>query len=97
MLLQPHPFLWTAIENTRMIRFFPPPRFRAPADVAVAAAEMARRRTPCQTRNRSGTQWAPPPTPHTSDAHRRAVHIPNSDLLDKTVEQRLFRRPPDLS
>ena len=25
-----------------------PPRFRAPADVAVAAAQMARRRTPCQ-------------------------------------------------
>ena len=30
-----------------------PPRFRAPADEAVAAGQVARRRTPCQSRDRA--------------------------------------------
>src|SRR5438874_3967501 len=66
-----------------------PPSFRTPADVAVAAAEMAWRRTPRQTRDR------PAVSPHDIFqmlAHRLLI-AQIVMVLDEAVEQRLFRRP----
>src|SRR5436305_14731981 len=66
-----------------------PPRFRTPTDVAVAAAEMTWRRTPCQTRDR------PTVTPYDIFqmlAHRLLI-AQIVMVLDEAVEHRLFRRP----
>ena len=70
-----------------------PPRFRTPADIAIAAAEMARRRTPRQARDR------PTLRPH-DILQMLAYRLFISQIVmvfDETVEQRLFRRPSDLS
>src|SRR5256885_12858892 len=66
-----------------------PPRFRIPTDVAVAAAEMAWRRTPRQTRDR------PTLSPHDilqMLAHRLLI-AQIVMVLDEAVDHRLFRRP----
>ena len=64
----------------------PPARFRAPADIVVAAAQMTRRRTPRQTGNR------PPVRPHQilqMFAHRLLI-AKVMMLFHQTVEQRLI-------
>ena len=70
----------------------PLPRVHAPADIAVAAAQMARRRTPCQARDR------PPLRPYQilQMLANRLLVTEVMMLLHQAVEQRLVARSPDL-
>src|SRR3954466_569533 len=79
-------------QKTRVVCDTPnvaPPRSRTPTDVAVAAAEMAWRRAPRQTRDR------PAVSPHDilqMLAHRLLISQIVM-VLDEAVEKRVFRRP----
>src|SRR6516162_3365991 len=64
----------------------------APADVTVAAAQMARRRTPGQARDRSA--FGPDQILQLL-AHRLLI-AQIMMMLDEAVEQRLLRRSPHL-
>ena len=69
-----------------------PPRFRAPADIAVAAAQMARRRTPRQAGDRTALR----PDQILQVLPDRLFIAEVMMLLHQAVEQRLVGRSPHL-
>src|SRR3954447_5547740 len=66
--------------------------FRAPADVAIAAAQVAWRRTPCQTRNRPALR----PYQIFQMLSNRLLVSQVMMMLHQTVEQRFIGRPSHL-
>src|SRR5260370_41297754 len=65
-----------------------PPRFRVPADIAIPAAQMARRRTPRQARDRTALR----PGPILGVFPNRLFVFQVVMMLHQAIEQRLVAR-----